>query len=86
MFEHAFTRTPPSMGSRKFVAVTNEFITSQFSYCPLIWMFHSRRINYKIIKIYEKALKLSYKDRVSTLEYLMTIYKSVTIHEENLQL
>ena len=24
--------------------LVNSFITSQFSYCPLIWMFHSRRM------------------------------------------
>ena len=34
----------------------NSFITSQFSYCPLIWKFHSRRVN----KIHEKTLRLIY--------------------------
>ena len=25
--------------------IVNLFITSHFSYCPLIWMFHNRRLN-----------------------------------------
>ena len=32
------------------------FITSQFSYCPLIWMFHRRTLNNRINNIHERAL------------------------------
>ena len=38
------------------------FITSQLSYCPLIWMFHSRTLNNLINNIHERALRLTYKD------------------------
>ena len=27
----------------------NSFITSHFSYCPIVWMFHSRKLNEKLI-------------------------------------
>ena len=37
------------------------FITSQFSYRPVVWMFHSRTLNNQINKILEKALRLVYK-------------------------
>ena len=37
-------------------------ITSQFSYCPIIWMFHSRKINNRINNIHERALRLTYKN------------------------
>ena len=40
----------------------NAFITSQFSYCPLVWMPHSRTMNNRINKIHKKALRLGYKD------------------------
>ena len=30
------------------------FIESQFGYCPLIWMFHSRRVNNKINHLHER--------------------------------
>ena len=33
------------------------FITSQFGYWPLIWMFHSRILNTKINSIHESELK-----------------------------
>ena len=38
----------------------NDFITSQFSYCPLVWMFHGIALNNRINKIHEKALRLVY--------------------------
>ena len=42
------------------------FIESQFNYCPLIWMFHSRTLNSKINKLHERALRLVYNDETST--------------------
>ena len=38
------------------------FVTSQFSCCPLLWMFHSRNIENRINKTQERALKLVYFD------------------------
>ena len=61
------------------------FIMSQFSYCPLVWMCHSRTLNNKINKLHERALRLAYDDRHSTFEELLNIDKSVTIHHRNLQ-
>ena len=43
------------------------FITYQFNYCPLIWMFHSWQLNNRIKKIQERALRLVYKDKKLTL-------------------
>ena len=37
--------------------IVNLFITSHFSYCPLVWMFHSRRLNNCTDHIHEWALK-----------------------------
>ena len=61
------------------------FIMSQFSYCPLVWMCHSRTLNNKINKIHERTLQLVYDDRQSTFEELLNIDKSVTIHHRNVQ-
>ena len=47
------------------------FITSQFGYCPLIWMFHSRALNNKINSIHERALTITYNDSKSTFEELL---------------
>ena len=47
------------------------FITSQFSYCPLIWMLHSRTLNNRINNIHERALRLTYKDNQSSFKPLL---------------
>ena len=44
----------------------NLIIKSQFSYCPLIWMFCSRSLNDLINRIHEHALRLIHNDHVST--------------------
>ena len=65
----------------------NAFITSQFSYCPLVWMSHSRAMNNRINKIHEKALRLVYKDKTNlSLDDLLKKGKSVSIHQRNLQM
>ena len=38
------------------------FIESQFNYCPMIWMFHSRTINNKTNRLHERALRIVYSD------------------------
>ena len=43
-----------SLEKRKMLLRT--FMESQFNYCPLIWMFHSRTLNNKINRLREKAL------------------------------
>ena len=60
------------------------FITSQFSYCPLMWMFHSRNLNNKINRIHERALRLVYQNNLSFSE-LLDLDNSVTVHQKNLQ-
>ena len=61
------------------------FIESQFSYCPLIWMFCSRKMNKKINHIHERALRLVYEDYTTHFEDLLVRDKSVSIHHRNIQ-
>ena len=56
------------------------FIMSQFSYCPLIWMFCSRKMNKKINYIHERVLRLVYNDYTNTFEDLLVNDKSVSSH------
>ena len=65
--------------------IMKAFITSQFGYCPLIWMFHSRALNNKINSIHERELRITYNDRTSTFEELLNKDNSVSIHYTNLQ-
>ena len=42
--------------------IVDLFIISHFSYHPLVWMFHSRRLINRIDHIHERALKIIYQD------------------------
>ena len=61
------------------------FIESQFGYCPLIWMFHSRRENNEINHLHERSLRIVYKDDYSSYMNLLAKNKSFTIHQRNIQ-
>ena len=61
------------------------FIESQFGYCLLIWMFHSRRVNNKINHLLESSLRIVYKDNYSSYVDLLVKEKSFTIHQKNIQ-
>ena len=58
---HSLARISRYMDLNKRSNLMKSFITSQFSYYPLIWMFHSRNLNNKIKRIHERALRLIYQ-------------------------
>ena len=60
------------MPQKKLKITMKVFVSPQVTYCPLIWMFHSRQINYKINKRHERALKIFYKDQISSFEELFS--------------
>ena len=63
---HALARLSIYIDKDKLRLIMKAFITSQFSYCPLVWMFHSRGLNKRINKIHEKSLRLVYNDNISS--------------------
>ena len=83
---HALARVSKYMSQSKRKLIMNAFIKSQFGYCPLVWMFHSRGLNNRINKIHERALRLVYNDSQSTFADLLTKDNSVSIHDRNLQI
>ena len=82
---HALTRIAPFLEMNKLRILMKAFIESQFNYCPLIWMFHSRKLNNRINKIHNRALQIAYKYYSSSFEQLLMNENSFTIHERNLQ-
>ena len=82
---HALARVSKFMNIEQRKKIMNAFISSQFGYCPLVWMFHSRRLNNRINKIHERALRLVYQDDHLTYEQLLHMDGSYTIHERNIQ-
>ena len=63
----------------------SSYITSQFNYCPLVWMIHNRIVNKKINKVHEIALRIVYGNYKTKFSELLNLDKSVTIYQRNLQ-
>ena len=66
--------------------VFNAVIKSHFNYCPLIWMFSSRRSNNLINRIHERSLRTVYNDTSSTSQELLQRNRNVSIHHKNIQI
>ena len=62
----------------------NSFFNSQFNYCPLVWMCHSRR-NKKVNDLHERCLRIIYSDKQWSYEELLGKVGSVSIHHRNIQ-
>ena len=82
---HALARVAKYLKPDKLRIIMKIFIESQFNYCPLIWMFHSRTLNNKINRLHERALRIVYRNDALTFKELLELDNSVTIHERNLQ-
>ena len=63
----------------------NPFITSQFFYAAIVWMFHSRKQNHRINRVHERALRVVYKDYNPSFDELLEKDNSCKIHDRNLQ-
>ena len=82
----ALTRLAKILPFHRTRMLIKSFFDSQFSYCPLIWMFVNHRTNRKINRLQERSLRILYKDDISTFEELLEKDNSVTVHTRNLQL
>ena len=81
----ALARVTPFMVLEKRKLIMNAFFTSQFSYCPLIWMYHSRANNRKNNMLRERCLRIIYNDKQSSFTELLNKDSSVSIHIRNIQ-
>ena len=82
---NALSRIASSMTFDQRRLILNSFITSHFSYCPIVWMFHSRNLNERTNHIHERALRIVYKDFNSSFQELLIEDNSLNIHHRNLQ-
>ena len=83
---HALARISNFMSLNQRKLIMNAFISSQFSYCLLIWKCHSRSLNARINKIHERALRIVYNDSNYSFEELLVKSGSIRIHHRNLQI
>ena len=77
---HALARIVNYMDLSKCKFLMKHSATSQFYYCPLIEMFHSRELNNHINNIRERALRLVYQDSSLPFAELVEKDNSATIH------
>ena len=81
----ALCRVSSFMSTGQKRIIMKAFINSQFGYCPLVWMNHNRKINNRINRIHERALRVVYNDDNATFEQLLEKDNAVKIHDRNLQ-
>ena len=79
---HALARVSHFMTAPQRRSIMKAFINSQFGYCPLVWMFHSRKN--RINNLHERALRLVFNDSSSSFQTLLMKDNSVTIHTRNI--
>jgi len=82
---NALSRISSFMNFEKRRLIMKAFISSQFGYCPLVWMFHSRELNNRVNRIHERSLRVVYKDKHSTFWELLDRDKSVPVHYHNIR-
>ena len=82
---NALSRATPFMNISKRRILVNSFFNSQFNYCPLVWMFHSRSISNKINRLHKRVLRIKYNDFKSSFKNLLIKDGTVSIHVKNLQ-
>ena len=83
---HALTKVSNFMRFTQRKLMMDAFISSQFKYCPLVWMCYSRSIHTQITRIHERALGIVYKNNILSFEKLLEKSGWVSIHHRNIQL
>ena len=79
---HALTKASKYMSLQKRWILMKRFITSQFNYCLIVWMCHSRSLNNKVNHIHGRALYIFHQDFQSSFSDLLVKDNSFTIHEK----
>ena len=84
---YALARIAKNTEINKQRMLMKAFESSQFSYCLLLWMFHSRKLESRINSIPKRALKLIYQNSHDlTVHELLAKNKSDSVHQKKLQL
>ena len=81
----ALARIAPYLDIDKRKLLMKTSITTYFNYCPIVWMFCSRKMNNLINNVHKRALRVAYNDYDSTFEVLLSKDHATTIHQQNLQ-
>ena len=81
----ALIRVAPFMTDFNKKVILNPFFKGQFNYCPLLWMFSTRKVNHKINRLHERGLRALLNDEASTFNDMLSKSNDTTIHVKNIQ-
>ena len=62
---HALAKISQYMNIRKRRMTVKAFIALKYGYCPAVWMFYSRKLNSRVNKLHERAVRIVYQDYTS---------------------
>ena len=71
---NAVCRLKTLLDTESRLSVVGSFVTSNFSYCPVIWHFSGAAASEKMDRILRRDLRIISLDSVSTYESLLTKY------------
>ena len=81
----ALSRMAKLLFFNKRRALFKAFVEYQSKYCPIVWIFHSRRSSNKVNRLHDRAFRTVYDDDITTFDQLLVIDKSFYIHHQNIQ-
>ena len=88
----ANNKTKALLRIRKFLnleqaqVLAEAYISSNFRYCPLIWMFSGKKRDNLIVKTHYRTLRAIYDTQTRSYEELQHLSGKKKIHTENLQI
>ena len=80
---HALRRIRKYLTVEKGKLLANAFITSQFTYAPLIWMFAGKSSVAKICKIHFRTLQIVYNNYDKSYHDLSNFSNDISIHQKH---
>ena len=88
----ANNKTKALLRKRKFLnfeqaqVLAEAYISSNFRYCPLIWMFCGKMSDNRIVKTHYKTLRAIYLTKTRSYEEVLHLSGRKKIHTQNLQI
>ena len=67
------------------MSIYNAFLTSNFSYCNIVWHFCSNRSMYKLEKVHKQALRVVLNDYTSSYRVLLDTVSKPTLYVSRLK-
>ena len=82
---HALRRISKHLTLENRMSIDNAFLTSNFSYCNVVWHFCSNRSMYKLEKVHKQALRVVLNDQTSSYRVLLDTVSKPTLYVSRLK-